>query len=198
MFVSKDIRRILFLGYDRLKTRLIDEISAKGFEAFHTDKALESLDDFDLVVCFGYRHLISSEVLDSSRCPVVNLHISMLPWNRGAHPIFWAFFDGTPLGVSVHEIDSGLDTGSLVAQKKILIDAESMTFRGVHVRMIREVEDLFLTVFDKILEGNYKASPQIGEGSQHKANDLPPEFSGWDSVINEEISRLKSLKGSHG
>jgi methionyl-tRNA formyltransferase len=188
------IKRVLFLGYDRSETRLIDKISDRGIEVIHSNEALESLEDFDLVICFGYRHIISSKVLDVSPCRLVNLHISMLPWNRGAHPIFWAFFDGTPLGVSIHEIDRGLDTGALVSQKEIFIDAGFLTFEDVHIRMIREVEDLFMATFDEILEGTYKVSPQIGGGSSHKASDLPPEFSGWESGIHEEIIRLKSLK----
>jgi methionyl-tRNA formyltransferase len=122
----------------------------------------------------------------------------MLPWNRGAHPIFWALFDGTPLGVSIHEIDRGLDTGPLISQKEILLAGGNLTFQDVHVRMIREVEDLFMAVFDEIIEGTYNNSPQIGSGSFHKASDLPVEFSGWESVVTDEIKRLKHLSGSDG
>jgi methionyl-tRNA formyltransferase len=198
MSASDRKRRVLFLGYDRSKTRLIDQISAKGIEVFHSSQALGSIENFDLVVSFGYRHLIPPGVIYGSPCPLVNLHISMLPWNRGAHPIFWALFDGTPLGVSIHEIDRGLDTGPLISQKEILLAGGNLTFQDVHVRMIREVEDLFMAVFDEIIEGTYNNSPQIGSGSFHKASDLPVEFSGWESVVTDEIKRLKHLSGSDG
>ena len=190
------IRRVLFLGYDRAKTRLIDGISARGVEVVHSDKPLSSIGNFDLVVSFGYRHIISSEVISGSPCRLINLHVSMLPWNRGAHPIFWSLFEDTPLGVSVHEIDCGVDTGAVIAQKGVVLESMSLTFEDAHRRMLREVEDLFLEVLDQLMQGTYVASPQVGVGSFHKSSDLPIEFSGWGSQISQEIIRLKRLEKS--
>jgi methionyl-tRNA formyltransferase len=49
----------------------------------------------------------------------LNLHISLLPLNRGAHPAAWAIREGTKHGVTIHKIDSGLDTGEIVYQEEI-------------------------------------------------------------------------------
>lgn len=190
---GRAMRRVLFLGYGPSETRLIDEISNLGLEVVHSDQPMRSFSNFDLVISFGYRHIISSELINSSQCPLINLHISMLPWNRGAHPIYWAFFDNTPLGVTVHEIDSGLDTGPIVAQREVVLELVSSTFKDVHSRMIREVETLLMDCFDEIVLGIYESRPQFGVGSFHKAVDLPTEFSGWGSVISDEIKRLKGL-----
>jgi methionyl-tRNA formyltransferase len=189
-------RRVLFLGYDRSETKLIDQVSDLGIEVMHSDEPLESLEDFDLVVSFGYRHLIPSAVIDNSCCPLVNLHISLLPWNKGAHPIFWTFFDNTPAGVTIHEIERGLDTGPIVAQREVTVELDGLTFRHLHSQMIKEVEKLFMQVFDSMILGTYLSRPQLGTGSYHKAADLPVEFSGWDSVIKDEINRLKGLSPS--
>ena len=51
------------------------------------------------------------------------MHISYLPFNRGAHPNYWSFKDNSPKGVTIHFIDNGIDTYidffGLKAAKKI-------------------------------------------------------------------------------
>ena len=44
--------------------------------------------------------------------PIVNLHISYLPFNRGSHPNYWSFVENTPKGVSIHEIDEQIEINS--------------------------------------------------------------------------------------
>jgi len=193
---TSQIGRILFLGYDRSKTRLIDEVVSRGFEVVHSDKVVSSTNNFDLVISFGYRHIISSETITDSKCRIINLHTSMLPWNRGAHPVFWSFFDNTPLGVSVHEIDGGIDTGPVIAQRQVFLETAFLTFENAHERMIQEIEALFMAVFNEIVDGTCVATPQIGIGSFHKTSDLPKAFAGWASEIDKEIQRLKSLENS--
>ena len=185
-------RRVLFLGYDRSETRLITEISAQGFEVVHSEGPLGSYENFEMIISFGYRHIIPLDVIANSLCPIVNLHISLLPWNKGAHPVFWALFENTPLGVTIHEIDEGLDTGPIIAQKEVPIEADGLTFEDVHRQLIQEIEELFLNVFGELISGHYKAIAQVGHGTSHKTRDLPENFSGWSSSVKEEISKLKN------
>jgi folate-dependent phosphoribosylglycinamide formyltransferase PurN len=186
-------RRVLFLGYDHSKTRLIAEISAQGFEVVHSERPLKSYENFEIIISFGYRHIIPLDVIANSLCPIVNLHISLLPWNRGAHPVFWALFDNTPLGVTIHEIDEGLDTGPIIAQKELAVETDSLTFEQVHHQLVRKIEELFMNVFGDLISGTYKAIPQLGRGSSHKIRDLPTNFSGWGSNVKREISKLKDV-----
>ena len=46
---------------------------------------------YDLIISFGYKHIIKKEVISNSNIPIINLHISYLPWNKGAHLNFWSF-----------------------------------------------------------------------------------------------------------
>ena len=48
--------------------------------------------------------------------------MSYLPYNRGAHPNFWSFVNNTVKGVTIHEIDQGIDTGKIILQKSIKFD----------------------------------------------------------------------------
>ncbi|MCL0081308.1 hypothetical protein M1N64_03665 [Peptococcaceae bacterium] len=55
--------------------------------------------------------------MDKFQGRAINLHISFLPWNRGADPNFWSFIENAPVGVSIHYLDEGIDTGDRKKQQ---------------------------------------------------------------------------------
>jgi phosphoribosylglycinamide formyltransferase 1 len=73
--------------------------------------------DPDLVVVSGTR-ILSAEVLGTIRGRFLNLHAGITPAFRGGHGGYWALATGRPelAGVTVHWIDAGIDTGSIVKQ----------------------------------------------------------------------------------
>ena len=182
---------ILFLGYSENETSLIKEIRNRGFRVSHSNHLVDTFNDYDLVVSFGFRGTISKALLDASKRPPVNLHISYLPWNRGAHPNFWSHWDGTPSGVTIHEVWPEFDAGPIIFQKMVEINPETETFEASYLKLRQEVELLFLEKFENILSKDYRTKPQRGSGSLHKANELPEDFTGWQSLISAEILRLE-------
>lgn len=74
---------------------------------------------YDLIISFGYKKIINKKILQKLRRPPINLHFSYLPYNRGTHPNFWSFVENTPKGVSIHEIDAGIDAGGIIVRKKV-------------------------------------------------------------------------------
>jgi methionyl-tRNA formyltransferase len=185
-------KRVLFLGYNRKQTSLIGLLSKAGCEVDHSADPIDEV-DYDLIVSFGYRHIIRQTTLARITCPIINLHISYLPYNKGAHPGFWSFFDGTPSGVTIHLIDGGLDTGPIIYQRKVAFDAGETTFLDAHKRLIYEIEDLFVSHLDELLSGDWTAVPQCGDGTKHYVKDLPSDFAGWTSEIEPEITRLRKI-----
>lgn len=188
-------KTILFLGYKQTDTRLIDVLIENNCNVDHCSDKIDGSGSYDLVVSFGYRHIISKEVIDRLVCPIFNLHISYLPFNRGAHPNFWSFYDGTPSGVTIHLIDDGVDTGPIVFQKRINFKLHNSSFVQTHAVLISEIEQLFIDNVALILTDKWTASAQIGKGTHHFVKDLPSDFSGWSANIKAEITRLKD-KGS--
>ena len=189
-------KSVLFLGYDKSKTILIDELSKKGCKVFHSKDSLDQLKLYDLIISFGYRHIIKKEFIEKTNIPIINLHISYLPWNRGAHPNFWSFYEGTPTGVSIHMIDSGIDTGAIIDQKIINFEINKQTFKDSYKILIEELENLFIKNIDKILNKDFKAIKQRHQGTFHLQNELPKSFRGWDEIIEKEIKRLKIIEKS--
>ena len=182
--------KILFLGYNTYTTGLIDELEGRGYEVVHCENNIE-FDDYYLAISFGYRHILSSKTIRAINCPIINLHMSFLPYNKGAHPIFWAFYDGNECGVTIHELNEGIDDGPIIFRKKVEIDDRKSTFLEAHQRLKLEIEELFLENIDNILGLRWRAFEQNGEGTIHKKSELPKDFIGWDTIIYEEIKRLK-------
>lgn len=163
-----------------------------GHDVTEETKKVESLSKYDLVVSFGYKHIISNYVLSSAKRPPINLHISYLPFNRGFHPNFWAQFEGTPSGISIHLIDSGIDTGEILLRKRIDFDTNQLTFRQSWIFLNSQIEKLFIDNFNNIVDNRITPIKQDGKGTFHLSTDLPQDFSGWDSIICYEIERLKA------
>lgn len=190
--------RILFLGFDQAKTKLIDLFIRANMEVWHTESEINDTDGYDFVISFGYRHILTKSVIDQTTGPILNLHMSYLPYNKGAHPNFWSFYDGTPSGVSIHLIDYGIDTGEIVYQREVEFQPRKQTFSETYDVLIDDIEALFIDNFDEIFSNQMTSSPQQGKGTYHRMADFPEGFQGWDSNIDAEIARLKHLNATMG
>ncbi len=79
----------------------------------------------DAIIVVGYGRIIPQWMIDLPRLGNVNLHGSLLPKYRGAAPIQWAIANGeTVTGVTTMRIDAGLDTGEILMQREMAIEAE--------------------------------------------------------------------------
>ena len=179
--------KVLFLGYDESETSLIHFIRTKGHDVCSQKSRCKSFNNYDLIISFGYRYIITDNELATSKRPIINLHISYLPFNRGAHPNFWSHYEGTPSGITIHEIDSGIDTGGIIAQKKIHMN-ENETLRSSYKILFEDLEALFVNNFKIIEDYSYKTKASNNAGSFHRKEDLP-KWVRWDMKIKEIIER---------
>lgn len=146
-------------------------------------------EEIDFIVSYGYRHIIRNDVLDMFRKRVINLHISLLPWCRGAHPVFWSIVEKCPLGITIHLIDEGLDTGPVLVQKELTSQLEKSheTFRNVYEFSSRSIEILFQSNWEVLRTSGLPSLAQKGIGSLHRASELKEwiEFmpKHWDTPI---------------
>lgn len=96
------------------------------------------------------------------------LHPGLLPWGRGRHPVFWALWEGTPAGATLHELVGGpLDSGPVVEQKPVSVLA-SDTGERLAERVEAAERELFLRWLPRIATGaRPPATPQAPGGSHH-------------------------------
>lgn len=71
------------------------------------------------VLVLGRCRILKKRIIDVPRVGVLNAHPGLLPDYRGLDPIEWAVYKGGDPGVTVHFVDSGVDTGPIVAREKI-------------------------------------------------------------------------------
>lgn len=94
-------------------------------ENFKSDEALSALAayDADLMVVVAYGLLLPQAVLDTPRLGCINVHGSLLPRWRGAAPIQRAIWAGDAMtGITIMQMDAGLDTGPMLLTQSIAID----------------------------------------------------------------------------
>ena len=184
------MKKCLFLGYNSRQTSLISFLKKKGFEIKNYKKTpnVKEFLNSDLIISFGFRHIIQQNILKKIKKKIINIHLSYLPYNRGAHPNFWSFIEGTPSGISIHYIDKGIDTGNVILRKKILFDINSSkysTFKKTYNYLFKEAENVFIKNFAKIEKNNLKVKQISSKGSFHYKKDLPIWANNWNMKIKD-------------
>ncbi|HHC07128.1 MAG TPA: methionyl-tRNA formyltransferase [Actinobacteria bacterium] len=119
--------------------------------------------DFAVLVAFGM--LIPQTVLDAVPAGILNVHFSLLPRWRGAAPVARAILEGdTTTGVTLMLVDEGLDTGPVVAERRVEIRPEDtaglLTARLAHVGAA-----LLAEVVPDYLSGRRRPVPQLAAGA---------------------------------
>ena len=139
----------------------------------------------DFLISYNYKYIINKDVLKETKGKAINLHISYLPWNRGAYPNVWSFLENTPKGVTIHLIDEGIDTGDILVQKEILINEEEHTLKSSYILLHEEIQKLFKENWEKIKNREIIQKAQKGQKTIHYKKDF------------EKIKPLVVQKGWH-
>ena len=187
-------KQCLFLGYKKNQTSLINFLKKKNFRIKNYQKIppIVIFKQSDFILSFGFRKIISENIIKKIKKPIFNIHLSYLPFNRGAHPNFWSFIENTPSGVSIHKIDKGIDTGNVILRKKIYFNTslnKFSTFKKTYNFLFLEAEKLFKKNFNKIYNKKYKKISTNNKGTFHYIKDLPKWMKNW----NMNISSAKKI-----
>ena len=156
----------------------------------------------DFIVCYGYQHIISKNIIERVSGQIINLHISFLPWNRGADPNIWSIVEDTPKGATVHYIDEGIDTGDIIAQARIEF-SDNETLESSYWSLRRLIEELFIENWRSIRNGQCQTVKQdLSVGNFHNKGDIKRVLSllpqGWNTTLREmrQIGIQNTLENS--
>jgi len=153
--------QILFVLYSKVLCRLsrdrINEILQKSnlkasefdrnilykVESINSKKAIELLQKFeyDLIIINATR-IISSTVLDSTDKKFINIHAGITPKYRGVHGAYWTLIedDREHCGVTLHFVDSGIDSGRVISQANIDITTEDNFCTYPYLQLTKGIE----------------------------------------------------------
>lgn len=125
--------------------------------------------DIGVSVMFGYK--MPPAIFNGFPRGCINIHPSLLPYNRGADPNVWPIVDGTPAGVTIHWVDDNIDTGPVIAQREVPV-LPIDTGASLYQRLGDESLALFIETWPSIVAGSAPRRAQVGEGTYHKRADL--------------------------
>lgn len=146
--------------------------------------------DVFIVAAFG--QIVSQEILDMPKYGCLNIHASLLPKYRGAAPIQWCIIDGEKeTGVTIQQMNAGIDTGDILTRKIISIDAKE-TGASLFDKLAVAGAELIVETLSLVEQGKLQPEPQ-NEAESSYAKMLRKELGhiDWnrDAVSIERLIR---------
>lgn len=149
----------------RLGLPVLQPASLKAPEIQDTLRAL----DAELMVVAAYGLILPQAVLDIPRHGCLNIHASLLPRWRGAAPIQRAILAGdTETGITIMQMDAGLDTGAMLRRDAIPI-AQDDTSASLHDKLATLGGQAIVAVLSQMSKGPLTSAPQPDEGACYAA-----------------------------
>jgi len=148
----------------------------------------------DAVVLIAYGQIIPAPLLAIPRFGWINLHASLLPRYRGAAPIAWAIADGeTRTGVSIMQIDAGMDTGPVLLHREMEIGPDE-TAPELAARMAEAGAPLVVESLEGLEKGSLTPRPQDSAAATY-ARILKKEDGriAWESTAQEIYNRMRGF-----
>ena len=152
-----------------------------------------------LAVLVAYGKIIPAALLNLPKFGFVNVHTSLLPRWRGAAPMQHALFAGdTKTGISIMQMDEGLDTGGVYKTEEITI-GENYNLQDLHDRLLSVSGRLLQETLPLILESKITATAQPTEGITYahkwEKNDLNIN---WDEPAEVTLRRIRTCSPTPG
>ncbi|KKW19661.1 MAG: Formyl transferase domain protein [Parcubacteria group bacterium GW2011_GWA2_51_10] len=123
----------------------------------------------DIILSLFWSSILRPDFLALSP-DAINIHLSLLPYNRGANPNVWAIVEGTPAGVTMHYMDEGTDTGDIIAQKEVPIESTD-TGKSLYQKLTATAVELFKSAWPQVAAGATQRKKQPGGGTAHLRRD---------------------------
>ena len=115
----------------------------------------------DLIISTNFSHYVGGRVRSIAHIGTWNLHKSLLPHYRGMAPSFYALLHGeNHVGVTLHQIAKGFDTGDIIEQIKILIDGCDSVY-SLNQKTSDIGGRMLATVLEQADLENLAATPQL-------------------------------------
>ncbi len=154
----------------------------------------------DLMVVAAYGQILPKAVLDAPKHGCINVHTSLLPKYRGAAPIQWAILNGDrETGITLMQMDEGLDTGPAIAQQRTAI-LPNETGGELHDRLAQMGASFLVESLPKYLSGELSPQPQINEKASHarklSKEDARIDWSQSAETIHNQIRGLNPWPGT--
>lgn len=145
----------------------------------------------DWVISYNYWYIIPPDIVALLDNKIINMHISLLPWNRGEGPNLWSFLENSPKGVTIHKLTAGLDKGDILLQKEFMFDEYTETLKTTYDFLNNAIKNLLFENWDKIVAGDVVCVKQKGKGSYHTKKETNEVMHRLNISYDEPIAGIK-------
>lgn len=177
-FLSKKRIKEIKRKYD-LKEDLIPENTVFRVPSINSSKCIDKLKKVnpDLIIVNGTR-IIHKKVLNSVKAIFINTHTGITPKYRGVHGGYWALAnnDKENCGVTVHMVDTGIDTGKILFQKVIEVSNKDNYSTYPYIQFGEGIQLMEKAII------NFNNDNLISKGSQVKESKLWWHPTIWEYV----------------
>ena len=147
------------------KARNVESRTPKTLKDIRETQSFRSLAP-DVAVVAAYGLILPKAVLEAPRLGCINIHASLLPRWRGAAPIQRSIMArDRATGITIMFMDKGLDTGPILAQRKICIGSDDAG--RLHDRLAKVGAEMIVETLEKIEAGNIRKIPQPTSGATY-------------------------------
>jgi len=120
----------------------------------------DKIPDCHIIYSVEYHKIIKPNHISRASDIAVNLHLGPLPDYRGCNQFSFAIFDQAEIfGVTIHEIDSGIDSGDILFEDRFAIP-KNIWVKELYDMGVRKGQNLFENTIEKIIKGDYIKKPQ--------------------------------------
>ncbi len=121
----------------------------------------------DIIVVAAFGQLLPKSILEMPKHGCINVHASLLPKYRGAAPIQWSVINGDAVtGVTIMQMDIGMDTGDMIAKREVVIGEEE-TGGGLFDKLAEVGAKLCVDTMVEIENGTATRTPQNHDEATH-------------------------------
>lgn len=144
----------------------------------------------DIIFSVYFRKVFSKKILNLPKLGCVNIHPSKLPFYRGPTPTAWMILNGEKeFGITIHKMDSGIDTGDILIQKTFEIGHRETGFE-LYSRAMSLGADLLKQEFAAIVNEKIIPKPQVGMGSYY-GKTRPKAVIDWRASSEKIVNLIR-------
>jgi len=180
---------------------LYDHAIERGIKALYDPENINSpifIDEIkkfspDLIVSVYYDQILRKEIISLPSKASINIHPSLLPRYAGTAPLIWAIINNEDkTGITIHHIDSGIDSGNIIMQDEVEITREDTGY-SLHLKAAEKVKELFSRFMDDYDRLLASARPQEGTRTYYSKSTPSKNEINWSDSAEQIYNIVRAL-----
>lgn len=168
-YIAASDRKVEFFCSSYSKDMFNEQIEGNEISVIDLKSDFRKLMKYSTGFSLHCKQIFPFELISGVLC--VNIHPGFNPYNRGWYPHVFSTINGMPAGATIHVIDDKIDSGPIIDQVMVDIDAWD-TSLSLYEKILNAEFELFDRHFNNVLERDFIARSVASEGNYNSKNDF--------------------------